>query len=213
MDRRHLAAATVILVLSLTAFGLWSRTRDSSAARGSSTSTDNRHLPAALGAIAKRGLAEGGISASRQWNQFSGVESVAGGMPPQTRVAVAETVGGRASLDTLGLEFGSAHRATTPSGITLWMIPGPSVMCLVRAERLAIACSSKQKAVRRGLVLQIHRSSDAVDQPTFSAIGIVPDWATGISLQAGSVPVTLPIQANAFDFTATRSIRVVRLTR
>ena len=213
MYRRPLFAVLATVILALSGLGLWIKTRTSEAEEDRSASTATKQASAALNAIVRRGLAEGEISAFRQWRAFSGVRSVAGGVPPRIRLAVAETLGGKAALGSLGLEFSQARRTTTPSGIRLWMVPGRGVMCLVRAERLAIACSSKRKAIHRGVLLQIHRASPGAEESDFTTIGVVPDWAAGISLQAGEAPVTLPIQANAFDFSATRSIRVLRLTR
>ena len=92
------------------------------------------------------------------------------------------------------------------------MVPGRGVMCLIRVERTATACARKRTALRQGLILQTRRTSLAADEPAFTTIGIVPDWATGVSLRAGSAPVTLPVAGNAFDFAATRPIRVLRLT-
>lgn len=212
MYRRNLFVAVASLVVALLALALWIQARSLDAEGGRSDSTTTRQASAALDAIVRSGLAEGEMSDSRLWQSFSGVESVAGGVPPRTRLAVAEILGRPAVSDTLGLKFDSARQAKTPSGTTLWVVSGRGVMCLIREERIAISCSTKRKAIRHGLLLQVRRTSSTVDDPAFTTIGIVPDRATGISLQAGDVPVTLPVQANAFDFGATRSIKVLRLT-
>lgn len=211
--RRRFAFIALATVLALTGLGLWLQHRSSDAEDDRADSSATKQVIAAFTSIVSGGLAEGEISSSRQWQPFSEMEPVAGGVPLQTRLAVAETLGGRAALDTLGLEFGSARRARTPSGLVLWMVSGRGVMCLIREKRVAISCASKRRAIRRGLLLQIHRNSRGASEPNFMAIGVAPDWAAGISLEAGGVPVTLPIQANAFDFSATRSIRVLKLTR
>jgi len=213
MDRRPLVATVASFLVVLSGLGLWIQARNSDAEDDRLATSNGTQASAAFGAIVKRGLSEGRVSASRQWHSFSGAEAVAGGVPRRTRLAVAETLGGQAGIDALGLEFDSAHQLRTPSGFTLWMVPGRGVMCLIRMERVATTCSTKRNAIRRGLLLQTHRTSATANEPAFSTIGVMPDWATAVSLRVGSVPVTIPIMANAFDFAATRSIRVLRLTR
>jgi hypothetical protein len=212
MRRRHIIVAITSIAIAMSGLGLWIQARLSDAGSIQPTATRTmRQASATLNAIVRGGLAEGAVPPMRQWRSFSGLRSVAGGVPSATRIAVAEAVGGRPGLDILDLDFDSARRATTPSGMSLWMVSGRGVMCLVRTERIAIACSGEKKANRRGVLLQIHRAAPAPNELAFVTIGIVPNWATGISLQIGDVPITLPIQANAFDFGAARSIRVLQL--
>jgi hypothetical protein len=212
MKRRHLVTAIAALAMALLALDLWVQTPDSGTQK-SSTSSASQEASASLIALVRRGLAEDEVSLSKQWQRFSGVEPVAGGVPQPIRIKVVEALGGRLGREALDLDFGSARRERTPSGMTLWVVPGPGVMCMIREKQVAITCSSVQEAIRRGLLLQTRRTTSTADEADYATIGVVPDWANEISLRAGGAPVTLPIRSNAFDFAATRPIKVLRLTR
>jgi hypothetical protein len=209
--RSHPVPLVLVALLMVAALGVYLDTRgeDEAQSRTPARPTPQQQITAIWGKTVQRGEREARSGDVPEW-PFSGARVVAGGMPEPLRRGTTETLGGRAAIATLGLRFGDARRAETPSGIALWVVPANSVMCLIRAPRIATSCQTSTEAASKGLFIQTYKLAKPTSRkPTsFSTIGVVPDDTPAVRLIVKRQTITVPVTRNAFDHTAKSPIRV-----
>jgi hypothetical protein len=143
---------------------------------------------------------------------FSAAQAVPGGVPPRVRRGVQRTIDQTGSP---ALRYSAGRRVRTASGEVVWLVPGRGVLCMFRETRPAFACRPATTAYRRGITLELYRTTQASShRPTrFTVIGVAPDGVRTISARVGNRPLIIPVHNNTFDAQASRPIDLGRRQR
>jgi hypothetical protein len=134
-------------------------------------------------------------------------------MPQFTRRDVVEILGGNQQLH---LRFQHAQHLQTSAGIPIWVVRGTNIVCIVRANKVAVGCGTRLDAERHGLTLEVYRLAPPPkrDPTRFIALGLAPDWAKAVRIRIGGHGRrTVPILGNTFSLAAAGPIFVERLVR
>jgi hypothetical protein len=132
-------------------------------------------------------------------------------MPPSTRRDISRTLGGGYALQ---LRFAQSQYAQTTAGVPLWVIRGAHVICIARATKVAVACSTTVDAMRHGLTLEVYKIGPRPNRRPehFLALGIAPDWATAVQVNTRDLGSrVIPVVGNTFSLRARHPILVKHL--
>lgn len=112
--------------------------------------------------------------------------------------------------ENLGLRFNKARYVAATNRVSLWVVPGRNVLCVFRATRIAAACTSKARAYRSGILLEVYRLNKPGGHPTrFTAIGLMPDGVRSVTVRMGKLRKQLPVIRNAYIAEAPRPITLL----
>jgi hypothetical protein len=211
MNRRTMVCLSVVVVAVATA-GWFAYCDTTPHSQTQNTSQVSRKLSAVQwqSRLVRRGVRE--LRDSHVRAPLASMLGPAKVMPLKMRRKLRRTLGGARDLH---LRFNSGHHITTSVGIGLWVVEGEGVTCLALEVRAASTCDTSTAAERRGLLLEVYRSGRSSNQhPShFLALGVAPNWASGVRLMVGDRPRTLITQNQIYALRAEVPIQVVGMTK
>lgn len=133
-------------------------------------------------------------------------------IPTAMKRAIAGAVGG---VSALGLHFDHSRLLPTTIGVGVWVIEGDEVTCISLARDGSTACDTSLRAWRGGLPLQVASVGGSPEDRSaaFLAIGLVPNWASGVRVSIRGRSRIARAPYGAYGVRATAPIRDVHPVR
>lgn len=201
----------VLMVIALLVIGWLALGQGSSRHALSGHSPVSRAMANRWQQLADRGVAEEkSVFGPVPW-QFSALGHTANKMSLREIHAAEHTL---ADSWPLRLHFEHARYLAARGKIGLWVVRGRGVICMFRMNRSGSVCDTSANVAQKGLLLEVYVSGPPPQRQSmhYLALGIAPDWAKRVWVEAGGGLEEIPINDNCYRVRANSPIQVDRLS-
>lgn len=162
-------------------------------------------------ALVRRGLTElANVTAASEQPSLLSAFGPRENMPESMRLKIRHNLGGVARLH---LRFGSAQLLHGANGVSMWLVGGRGVTCLIRNDKPATACRTSVLADREGVWLGTYATTNVrPGTPVrYLAFGVTPQSEKGIVVRSGPLLRRLRVPRHIWVFEGRSPIRVNHL--